>query len=129
MTPLLPLTLLSLFLNSFVFAGSVNYEEACTVDHQRLQAGTYQFMTDCNSMTFCNSSSLCDWKRCRRDEFPLGYDNTTMTLPDRCPTGSFCPDEEDACQPVLAVGSPCQLNRDGERRVFNNLKMTNSHSL
>ena len=111
---LLPLTLLSFSLTSLVHAGSFNYGQACSVDHQRLQVGTYQFMTDCDSMTFCNSSSLCDWRGCRRDEFPLGYDETKRALPPRCDTGSFCPDEEDACQTVLAVGSPCQLNRDGE---------------
>ena len=111
---LLPLTLLTFSLTSLVRAGSVNYGQACSVDHQRLQVGTYQFMTDCDSMTFCNSSGLCDWRGCRRDEFPLGYDETKRALPPRCDIGSFCPDEEDACQPVLAVDSPCQLNRDGE---------------
>ncbi|KAJ3523185.1 hypothetical protein NM688_g8768 [Phlebia brevispora] len=111
---LLPFTLLSLSWTSFVYAGSVKYGEACSLEHQRLELGTYQFMTDCDSMTFCNSTGQCDWKGCRRDEFPLGYDNTTVPLPPKCDTGSFCPDEEDACQPVLAVGSPCQLNRDDE---------------
>jgi len=35
-------------------------------------------------------------------------------LPKRCDIGEFCPDEEDACQPLLEVGSLCQLNRDGQ---------------
>ena len=108
-----PLTLLLVSWYSTVDAGSVNYGQPCVVGHQRLQVGTYQFMSDCNAMTYCNSSSLCDWKGCRKDEFPFGYDNTSMPLPDRCGPGTFCPDEEDACQPVLAVGSPCQFNRDG----------------
>lgn len=110
---LLPLTLLLFSWNPFANAGSVKYGQACVVDHQRLQVGTYQFMTDCDSMTFCNSTNLCDWKKCRKDEFPFGYDNTSIALPPRCDPGNFCPDEEDACQPVLAVDSPCQFNRDG----------------
>lgn len=31
-----------------------------------------------------------------------------------CPQGEFCPDEGDACQPVMPLGSPCQLNRDDQ---------------
>ena len=119
MLQLLPLTLFLFSWNSLVDAGSVNYGGACNIGHQRLQVGTYEFMTDCNAMTYCNSSSLCDWKGCRRDEFPFGYDNTSMTLPPKCPTGQFCPDEESACQPVLAVGSQCQLNRDGDLAADN----------
>lgn len=34
-------------------------------------------------------------------------------MPDRCGTGTFCPDEESECLPQLAVGSACQFNRDG----------------
>lgn len=36
-------------------------------------------------------------------------------IPHRCPSGEFCPDEEDECQTLLPIDSPCQLNRDGER--------------
>ncbi len=36
-----------------------------------------------------------------------------MTVPDKCSPGFFCPDEQDDCQALLAVGSSCQLNRDG----------------
>ncbi|GJJ06569.1 hypothetical protein Clacol_000762 [Clathrus columnatus] len=53
------------------------------------------------------------WTGCRRDEFPLGYAQDAV-LPPKCPPGQFCPDEGDACQPLLPVGSPCQLNRDDE---------------
>jgi len=35
-------------------------------------------------------------------------------LPPRCPEGSFCPDEESGCRPLVPVGGACQLNRDGE---------------
>ncbi|PSR73151.1 hypothetical protein PHLCEN_2v11007 [Hermanssonia centrifuga] len=110
---LLPFTLLSLTWLSFVDAGSVTYNHTCVVDHQRLQVGTYQFTTDCDSMTFCNSTSFCDWRGCRRDEFPFGYDNTSIKVPPRCDTGYFCPDEESGCQTMLDVGSACQFNRDG----------------
>jgi hypothetical protein len=118
MISLLPLTLVSLLLGPFfhaqlAHAGSANFGDPCSVNNQRLQIGTYQFSGDCNSVTFCNSSGLCDHKGCRRDEFPFGYSNP-QDIPDRCSSGMFCPDEEDACQPLLAVGSPCQFNRDGK---------------
>lgn len=115
---LLPLTLVLFSLGPYfhpqvVKAGDANYGEPCSVNNQRLQIGTYQFVGDCNSVTFCNSSALCDHKGCRRDEFPFGYSNPA-TIPNRCDPGLFCPDEEDKCQPLLPVGSPCQFNRDGE---------------
>ncbi|KAF7361974.1 Smr domain-containing protein [Mycena venus] len=45
--------------------------------------------------------------------FPFGYEKGSH-LPDKCPDGQFCPDEADACQDLLPVDSPCQLNRDDE---------------
>ena len=129
MIPLLPLTLLFFSLNPsswfsplfpsslsssspILFAYAAQGNQSCNIGNQRLQQGTYQFSSDCDAMWFCNSSSICDWKTCKRDDFPFGYwDNVTM--PDKCPRGTFCPDEEDMCQPLLAVGSSCQLNRDG----------------
>ncbi|OBZ67247.1 hypothetical protein A0H81_12973 [Grifola frondosa] len=110
---LLPLTLFFAIWGPVSHAGSVQYGQACNLAHQKLQEGTYQFQSDCDAMNFCNSSSLCDHKGCRKDDFPFGYD-VEATLPPKCPTGSFCPDEQDACQPVLAVGSACQFNRDDE---------------
>lgn len=46
------------------------------------------------------------------------YRQWSHIIPDRCPKGQFCPDEEDACQALLPVGSVCQLNRDGAYLVF-----------
>lgn len=113
---LFPLTLVLFSWGPQAEAGDVNYGHACNVGNQKLEYGTYQFQTDCDSTTFCNSSSLCDHKGCRKDEFPFGYTNLE-DLPPRCDVGYFCPDEEDQCLPVLAVGSPCQFNRDGEHTL------------
>ncbi|KAK0461380.1 uncharacterized protein EV420DRAFT_1531768 [Desarmillaria tabescens] len=81
--------------------------------NNRLQAGTYQFYSDCNSQTYCASNSTCAHKGCRKDEFPFGYTDPD-TMPPKCPRGQFCPDEQDQCLDVLPVGSPCQLNRDDQ---------------
>ena len=110
----LPTTLFFLFLSSsLVDAGDVNAGGACQVDNNRLQIGTYEFTSDCNSVTYCNpTTNTCQKKGCRHDEFPFGY-APGADLPPRCETGQFCPDEGDSCQPLLAVGSDCQLNRDG----------------
>lgn len=97
---------------ALVDAGSQNKGESCSQGNGRLQAGTYQFSGDCNSVTFCAANSTCVAKGCRRDDFPFGY-TADAKLPDKCDRGSFCPDEEDECQPWLEVGQPCQLNRDG----------------
>ncbi|KZT10965.1 uncharacterized protein LAESUDRAFT_789196 [Laetiporus sulphureus 93-53] len=96
-----------------VKAGSVNRGGNCSVSNQHLEPGTHQFYTECDSMTYCTSSSTCEWRGCRRDEYPFGY-HSTRELPPMCGPGTFCPDEEDQCLPLLSVGSPCQLNRDDQ---------------
>jgi hypothetical protein len=84
------------------------------VAENRLQIGTYAFYSDCDTHTFCNGSSgVCELKGCRHDIFPFGYDKDDDHLPDLCGNTQFCPDEMDACQDLLPVNSPCQLNRDG----------------
>lgn len=50
---------------------------------------------------------------CEQDEFPFGY-KVGEDMPPMCPSGQFCPDEEDQCLPIMPLQSPCQLNRDGE---------------
>ncbi|KAJ6593814.1 hypothetical protein B0H19DRAFT_1092105 [Mycena capillaripes] len=114
---MLPQTLIFLACFALVNAGSANHGEPCNTGDNRLQTGTFQFFSDCNSVTYCatngTSEGICQLKGCRRDEFPFGY-QTGSHLPDKCPDGQFCPDEADACQALLPVGSACQLNRDDE---------------
>lgn len=105
--------LLTLFSQTFVYAAdSKNLNGNCSQSHNQLEIGTYELIGDCGDTQFCNSSGFCQDKGCRRDEFPLGYPQDAV-LPPKCPPGQFCPDEGDACQPLLPVGSLCQLNRDG----------------
>ena len=108
--------LLTLFLFSWIsiiHAGSVHHDQPCNIKLNRLLAGSLQFTSECDSQTFCNSTGLCQKRGCRRDDFPFGYSQGDKGIPDKCPKGQFCPDEMDQCQPLLPVGSPCQLNRDG----------------
>jgi len=111
----LPTTFLFLFLSSsLVNAGTVTEGGSCSVGNNKLQIGTYEFSSDCDSVTFCDpNTSKCSKKKCRRNEFPFNYPSGA-DLPPRCPEGQFCPDEEDACQDKLPVDSGCQLNRDGK---------------
>ena len=118
----LPSTLLlSLWASVPVRAGDVPFLGACNPAHQKLQEGTYQFQTDCDAMTYCASNSTCALRGCRSDEFPFGY-SSNVTIPNKCDKGLFCPDEQDACQAVLPVGSACQFNRDGEFDLWLSLK-------
>ncbi|TFK44656.1 hypothetical protein BDQ12DRAFT_673342 [Crucibulum laeve] len=111
---LLPLTLLLFSSYNAVQAGTQHENETCSRGNNRLQAGTYQFWSECNSVTFCNEDGICKPKGCRRDDFPFGYAQNSHSIPDKCPRGQFCPDEADLCQDLLPVGSPCQLNRDDQ---------------
>ncbi|CAE6517777.1 unnamed protein product [Rhizoctonia solani] len=96
-------------------AGNITEGGACSQSNTYLTPGSYQLNTDCDAMTYCNGSGVCAKKRCRKDEFPFGYGTTEFKdLPRMCPSGQFCPDEEDECQNILSVGSACQLNRDDE---------------
>ncbi|KAG8864505.1 hypothetical protein FRB96_005008 [Tulasnella sp. 330] len=97
-----------------VQAGNVTYGNPCNIAHNRLSPDTKQFTGDCTATTFCSSNGTCLHKGCRKDEYPFGYKLFSNEIPDRCHKGEFCPDEGDACQELLAVGSPCQLNRDDE---------------
>ncbi|CAE6452461.1 unnamed protein product [Rhizoctonia solani] len=96
-------------------AGNVTEGGSCSQANTYLTPGSYQLNTDCDPKTYCNGSGVCAKKRCRKDEFPFGYSDTEFKdLPRMCPSGQFCPDEEDECQSLLSVGSACQLNRDDE---------------
>ncbi|KAJ6586834.1 hypothetical protein DFH09DRAFT_1141672 [Mycena vulgaris] len=110
---MLPLSLVFLASCALVYAGSANKGENCTRSDSRLQTGTFQFFSDCNSVTYCAENGTCLLKGCRKDDFPFGYTQGSH-LPDKCDPGQFCPDEADVCLDVLPVGSACQLNRDDE---------------
>lgn len=111
---LLSFTFVFLFSSySFVQAGNLTKGSPCNQNLSRLQMGSYQYWSQCDSKCFCSSEGICARKKCRKDDFPFGY-KPGDDLPDKCKRGEFCPDEEDRCQPVLPVGSPCQLNRDDQ---------------
>lgn len=110
------LTLLLFSWISVIHAGAIHRDQPCNIKLNRLLAGSLQFSSECDSQTFCNPSGTCQRRGCRRDDFPFGYSQGDKGIPDKCPKGQFCPDEEDLCQPLLPVGSPCQLNRDGAYR-------------
>jgi len=85
---------------------------SCNLANSGLDPDTHRFVSDCNAMAYCNSKSVCVAKGCRRDEYAFGYGSNPQ--PPLCPDGTFCPDEEDQCLPLVDVGQPCQLNRDDE---------------
>jgi hypothetical protein len=93
--------------------------DTCNPAHNGLATGTLQFTSDCNVTTWCNNGE-CQKKACRRDQYPLGYDTGTshgngknIPPPPLCPAHEFCPDEGSQCVPQIAVGEPCQFDRDG----------------
>ena len=118
---ILPLTLLLSSSYALVSAGSTPKGGSCSVANNRLQIGTYEFSSDCDQQTYCSSAGVCELKGCRTAQYPFGYPQNA-TLPPKCPVGQFCPDEGDACQPWLPVGSPCQLNREGKMSCVHMLR-------
>ena len=114
-----------------VFAGNIEEGGACSPSNDRLDPSSHIFLSDCTDTTFragSNSSApgnttssaapsttngTCQARRCRRDEFPFGY-NDGQPLPPMCGNGSFCPDEGSGCKPLVGPGQTCQLNRDDQ---------------
>lgn len=92
----------------------------CNPAHNGLATGTLQFNSDCNATTWCDDG-LCRAKGCRKDRYPLGYDTNDGSVgngkrilpPTLCRDTEFCPDEGSQCMPKIAVGQPCQFDRDG----------------
>lgn len=112
-------TFFLLFLTSALAAISesppTSLGKACSAASNHLDPRTKKFVSDCDAQTFCAGTvnGTCVPRQCRRDEFPFGY-RANQTQPGLCPEGSFCPDEGDACRPLVAVGQPCQFNRDDQ---------------
>ncbi|KDR75935.1 hypothetical protein GALMADRAFT_68174 [Galerina marginata CBS 339.88] len=119
---LIPLTLILFASHKASLAGSVDKGGSCSQGNNRLQTGTFQFWSDCNSVTYCADNSTCVPKGCRKDEFPFGYPQGSNDLPPKCGKGEFCPDEGTACQTLLSVGTQCQLNRDDQCEAPPNYK-------
>ncbi|ESK95532.1 hypothetical protein Moror_12718 [Moniliophthora roreri MCA 2997] len=110
------------------YTGDANFGDSCSQSNNRLQVGTYQFYSDCDLQAYCAANSTCAYRGCRSDDFPFGYPQDSPTIPPKCPRGQFCPDEMDVCQPLLPVGSPCQLNRDDQCQGPPNFKELADHS-
>ena len=96
-----------------VFAGTEGFGGPCEADRYHLSFGNYELNGDCSAAFYCAANNTCASKGCRRDVYPFGYLGN-MTLPPYCASGTFCPDEGDTCLPLVDVGQPCQLSRDGE---------------
>lgn len=103
--------LASLFIGAS--AGSMGQGGPCSVTNNHLDQSSHKLISECTDQTFCSTAEngTCLPRRCRRDEFPFGFD-IEHSLPPLCADGSFCPDEGSGCQPLASVGTPCQLNRD-----------------
>ena len=104
---------------------------ACSTTSNRFDPRTKRFTSDCDAQTFCSGvvNGTCVPRQCRREEFPSGYrTNQTVPLPTLCPAGSSCPDEGDACRPLVAVGQPCQFNRDDQCAPSNISELADYHN-
>ena len=101
----------------------------CSIASNHLDPRTKKFASDCDAQTFCSGTvnGTCVARQCRRDEFPFGY-HANQTQPGLCPEGSFCPDEGDACRPLVAVGQPCQFNRDDQCAPSDIPELANYHN-
>ncbi|KDQ19217.1 hypothetical protein BOTBODRAFT_27797 [Botryobasidium botryosum FD-172 SS1] len=94
-------------------AGHIPTGERCDLSKNGLDHATHKFLSDCNPRAYCARNGTCANKGCRRDEYPFGYEKG-QDLPPMCHHGEYCPDEEDACRPLVTLGGACQLNRDDE---------------
>jgi len=110
---ILSLTAILLLSFSIVLAGHISTGERCDITKNGLDHATHKFFSDCNPRAYCSHNGTCVNKGCRRDEYPFGYVKG-QPIPSMCRLDEYCPDEEDACRPLIALGEVCQLNRDDE---------------
>ncbi|BEJ13514.1 hypothetical protein CspHIS471_0306880 [Cutaneotrichosporon sp. HIS471] len=98
-----------------VRAGKMVEGEACDPARNRLDQGTYNFLSDCDPQTYCGPDNTCLKRGCRRDIYPYGYYGTPYDqLPSLCKETEFCPDEGSGCLPKSQLGGPCQKDRDDQ---------------
>lgn len=103
------------------FCGSVAQGGSCSINNNRLDSSSRRFLSDCDDETFCTAvaNGTCEFRQCRRDEFPFGF-RSSETLPPLCSAGQFCPDEGSECKNLAPVGQSCQFNRDDQCMAPNN---------
>ncbi|KAF9514602.1 hypothetical protein BS47DRAFT_865363 [Hydnum rufescens UP504] len=86
----------------------------CNPASSRLDPATHKFLSDCDSKTFCDSSTrTCQLKQCRTGDPDSSY-QPGEPVPPLCSPGTYCPDAQNQCRPLLAIGDPCELNRDDQ---------------
>ncbi len=59
------------------------------------------------------ATGICRPKGCRRNASTAAW--VGLTPPNQCGTGTYCPEREDACKPLVPLGANCEPYRDGER--------------
>ncbi|KAJ6620023.1 hypothetical protein B0H10DRAFT_1792418 [Mycena sp. CBHHK59/15] len=106
---------LGLAVPTLIFANPAAPVGRCSSNNNHIDPASKKFVSDCSGQTFCSGTDVanatCIPRLCRRDEFPFGFSADTP-VPPLCARGTFCPDEGSGCRPLVAVGQPCELNRD-----------------
>ena len=116
LVPMHPIFVLVLLLYGGECSLSVN--EACNPPSSRLDPATHKFISDCDSKTFCDSSTkTCQLKQCRSGDPDASYGPGDL-VPSLCPHDTYCPDAQNECRPLVTIGNPCELNRDGMRHLW-----------
>lgn len=93
-------------------AENVPLGETCNQNLTRIDPTSQKLMSDCDDKFFCNANNTCQWRGCRRFDQDLTY-ATGEPVPPFCPKGYYCPDLQNECRPLVPLGSPCELDRDG----------------
>lgn len=94
-----------------VYSENVPLNGTCNTALTRLDPATHKMLSDCDSKYFCNNGT-CQWKGCRQYDHDINYDSGDP-IPGFCSQGTYCPDDQRTCQPLLPLGSRCELDRDG----------------
>ncbi|KAI9010007.1 hypothetical protein CLU79DRAFT_710764 [Phycomyces nitens] len=76
----------------------------------------YKFGDSCDNIyLFCDpKTNTCNTKGCTNADYLKGWDLAVRKMPDRCGNGTYCPDNNSNCTPLLSIGSHCEMQRDDE---------------
>ncbi|KAI8137670.1 hypothetical protein BJV82DRAFT_634200 [Fennellomyces sp. T-0311] len=77
---------------------------------------TWQYDDSCqNVYLFCDpKTNTCNYKGCTNSDYMKGWDTRVHPYPQRCGSGTFCPDDNSQCKALVNPGGACELQRDDE---------------
>ncbi|CDH57899.1 hypothetical protein RO3G_11043 [Lichtheimia corymbifera JMRC:FSU:9682] len=93
---------------------ALSYGQQC--DASAIYTATWQYDDSCqNVYLFCDpATNTCNYKGCANSDYMKEWNVAVHPYPPRCHGGTYCPDSNSKCTPLVQPGGHCELQRDDE---------------